>query len=304
MSEPYSGVRAFYALREKTHADLAIRALRAGCHILCEKPFAMDATEARAMLAAAESAGKVHVIGNEFRFAPQRAAAARAIADGMIGEPRLGTFVQLMNFVSHFEDSFPDWWFTEESGGGWLGASGSHLVDQVRSWLGEFETVCASMANVALQRGQVDDTFSVHFRMESGLEGVLQQSTSAFGPFTEVTQVTGSLGTVWTDSDGLHVGDRSGSRLLPIPDDLILPPAPDLGADERQARPDWKIMAETEIAPYTQLCRALRARILGEEAVSPITIATFADGLANMRVMDAIRRSAAQGGRLVRIADC
>ena len=42
----------------------------------------------------------------------------------------------------------------------------------------------------------------------------------------------------------------------------------------------------------------------GAPPVSPMPLATFADGVANMRVMDAIRRSAAEGGRLVRIADC
>jgi hypothetical protein len=88
---------------------------------------------------------------------------------------------------------------------------------------------------------------------------------------------------------------------LPIPDDLVRPSAPDLGADERQ-RPGWRIMAATEIVSYVQLCRALRARTLGEEGVSPITTATFADGLANMRVMDAIRTSVAEAGRLVRSA--
>src|SRR5579862_5813726 len=68
-----------------THGALSMLALQRGCHVLCEKPFARDAKEARAMLDAARQSGKVHVIGNEFRFLPQRAIVARAIADGMIG---------------------------------------------------------------------------------------------------------------------------------------------------------------------------------------------------------------------------
>ena len=91
-----------------THAALTIEALERGCHVLCEKPFARNADEARAMLEAAEWAGKVHMLGNEFRFVPQFATIARAIAQGMIGEPRFATFAQYSGYVSGFEDDIPD----------------------------------------------------------------------------------------------------------------------------------------------------------------------------------------------------
>jgi predicted dehydrogenase len=54
---------------------------------LCEKPFARDAGEARAMLEAAQRAGIVHLVGHEFRWTPERALFARAIAEGLIGRP-------------------------------------------------------------------------------------------------------------------------------------------------------------------------------------------------------------------------
>ncbi|HEV2310622.1 MAG TPA: Gfo/Idh/MocA family oxidoreductase, partial [Acidimicrobiia bacterium] len=60
-----------------THARLAIAAAEAGKHVLCEKPFALDAAEAEAMLAAAEQAGVTHLIGHEFRLAPERAVLGR-----------------------------------------------------------------------------------------------------------------------------------------------------------------------------------------------------------------------------------
>lgn len=281
-----------------THGPLALTALARGCHVLCEKPFARDAGEAQAMLDAAQKAGKVHVIGNEFRFVPQRAAIARAIEEGMIGEPRMASFVQLMGFVQMFEQDFPDWWFDPAQGGGWLGASGSHLVDQVRSWLGEFETVSASMDNVSLTRGEVDDTFNVRFRMRNGVEGILQQSAGSFGPMVEMTRISGTKGTIWLDHAGVHFADGSGERDLPVPDDLVLPEAPPLGDDPRQSRPDWQAMAFAEIAPYAELCRSFLAEINGEAAASPVPVATFADGLANMEVLDAIRASASEGGAL------
>jgi predicted dehydrogenase len=286
-----------------THAPLSIRALEAGCHVLCEKPFARDAAEARAMLAAAEKAGRIHTIGNEFRFVPQRATVGRAIAEGMIGKPYFATFVQFMGFVSLFEDDFPDWWFDPVEGGGWLGASGSHVVDQIRAWLGEFESVSAGLTSSAFRRGPVDDSFAVRFRLASGLEGVMQQSSSSFGPLVELTRIVGPDGSIWTDHSGVHLADRTSERALDVPADLVLPPPPPLGGDERHQRMDWQAMAEVEIAPYTELCRSMRAAILGEPAPSPVPMATFADGVANMQVMDAIRFSARNGGAMVRVKD-
>jgi predicted dehydrogenase len=287
-----------------THAELSIAALQRGCHVLCEKPFAKDSTEARAMLDAAARSGKVHVIGNEFRFVPQRATIGRAIAEGMIGEPRFAAIVQFMGFLPQFEGDFPDWWFDPAQGGGWLGASGSHAVDQIRSWLGEFDTVSASLTSVALSRGVVEDSFAMRFRLKNGLEGVLQQCSGSFGTMLDVTRIAGSEASLWIDGASVRFADRGGERELPIPEHLLLPPPPSLGADERQQRLDWQMMAHVEIAPYTQLGRAMRAAILGEPSPSPVQLATFADGLANMQVLDAIRASAEDGGNVMEVQSC
>ena len=284
-----------------THCELSIQALEAGCHVLCEKPFARDAAEARAMLAAAQKAGKVHVIGNEFRFVPQRAAVARAIADGLIGEPRFANLTQWTGLIKEWEADFPEWWFDPAQGGGWLGASGSHGIDQIRSWLGEFESVSAGLAQVTLSRGPVDDSYSLRFHLKNGVEGILQQCSGAYGPMTEMTHVAGSKGRIWFDGPTVRFADASGTTELPIPSDLELPPPPPLTADPRNARADWQVMAYVEIAPYTELCKSLRAAVLGGAPPSPVPVATFADGLANMQVMDAISTSARNGGAMVRV---
>lgn len=286
-----------------THAPLTIAALEAGCHVLCEKPFARDVAEARAMLTAAEKAGKVHAIGNEFRFVPERATMARAIAEGMIGNPRAAIFAQFSGFVAAFEHDFPDWWFDPAEGGGWLGASGSHVVDFVRQLLGEFDSVSAALGKVALTRGEVDDSFALRFRLKNGLEGTMQQSSGSFGPLVDMIRIAGSQGSLWLDHAGAHFADRTSERVLDIPADLRLPEPPSLGDDPRQQRVDWQAMATVEIAPYTELCKSVRAAILGEPAPSPVPLATFADGVANMQVLDAIRESARRGGALVKVEE-
>ncbi len=165
-----------------THAGLAIAAARAGKHVLCEKPFALDATEAQAMLDAAEAAAVTHLVGHEFRWATDRATAARALAEGRIGRPRFASFVSYVPLVADPAAKVPRWWFDEDAGGGWLGASGSHVVDQIRSWLGEFTEVSARLDLVSDRTDAAEDSFTVRFRLASGVDGVLQQTAAAWGP--------------------------------------------------------------------------------------------------------------------------
>ncbi len=70
-----------------THAPLTLEALAAGKHVLCEKPLARDAAEAATMLAAADAAGLVHLVGAEFRWATGQRLAARAIDGGPSASP-------------------------------------------------------------------------------------------------------------------------------------------------------------------------------------------------------------------------
>jgi predicted dehydrogenase len=154
---------------------------------------------------------------------------------------------------------------------------------------------------VALTRGEVDDSFAVRFRLKNGLEGTMQQSSGSFGPLVDMIRIAGSQGSIWLDHEGAHFADRTSEHLLVIPDDLQLPAPPPLGDDPRQQRMDWQAMATVEIAPYTELCKSVRAAILGAPASSPVPLASFADGVANMQVMDAIRESARRGGTVVKV---
>jgi predicted dehydrogenase len=279
-----------------THAALAVEAVRAGKHVLCEKPFALDARQAGAMLAAAEQAGVGHLVGHEFRWAPERAVVGRAVADGRIGEPRLVSLVSFVSLVADLDARLPDWWFDADQGGGWLGASGSHIVDQVRTWLGDFEAVSASLSVVSARTGVADDTFTIRFRLRSGVEGVVQQTAASWGPMRGLTTVAGTNGTVWIDGDRAWIADRDGPRLLDVPDDLAFPPAPAESDDPRHR------FTHLELGPYTRLCECLRAAVGGVAYPDSVAVPTFADGVAEMQVIDAVKASAAAGGALTAVA--
>lgn len=279
----------------RTHAALTLTAISHRCHVICEKPMASDSREASTMLEAAEQAGVTHLLGNEFRWQPDRAIVARALANGLIGEPRFLTLVGYVPLVASLQAKMPRWWFDEGAGGGWLGAQGSHIVDQVRTWLGEFSSLSAALPIVADRTGVAEDSYVVRFTLANGVQGVLQQTAGAWGPPVAMSRVAGSLGTLWTENGVVHVADCDGVRQLPVPEDLRLPPSPEVVDGARHQ------FSHLEIGPYIRLCEVLRAGVEGRSHASAVPPPTFRDGLACMTVLDAIHKSAAAGGRLVEL---
>ena len=280
-----------------THAELTLAAIARGCHVVCEKPFAFDAGEAKAMLDAAEKAGVLHMVAHEFRWLPDRALFGRAIAEGMIGEPRFLALDQFIPFCADPATPLPKWWFDKDAGGGWLGAGGSHLMDQIRAWLGEFASLSANLFLVSDREAEVEDSYSMRFTMANGAEGSMQQTAGAWGPPATLWRCAGTKGTVWIENGKVLVADKDGARELPVPEELALPPAPP-AADANSSRR----MSHFEIGPFTRFCEALHAGIEGRDIASPVPIPTFRDGLASMQVLDAMRASSAQGGALQTVA--
>ncbi len=281
-----------------THAALVHEAVAAGRHVLCEKPFAMNLDEARGMLAAAERAGVVHVLGVEFRFATVHELLRRTIAAGAIGVPRQALFAWLVPFLSHPEAQTPAWWEDAAQGGGFLGAWGSHLIDQVRVTLGEFASVSARLQTLSGKRGMsADDTFSAQFRLTSGLEGVFVESMAAPGDMFGIVRISGSEGALWIEGvqgEELWLADRRGNKSrVAVPPELVLPaPVPFPHAELMQTAYEQAHAFGTDLAPYTRLVEAMRARIEGRDPPTGVPLATFRDGVAGQAVIDAMRASA------------
>ena len=205
---------------------------------------------------------------------------------------------QFIPFCADPETPLPRWWFDAASGGGWLGAGGSHLMDQIRAWLGEFESLSANLFLVSDRKAEVEDSYSMRFRMANGVEGSMQQTAGAWGPMATMWRCAGTKGTVWTENGKVMVADKQGTRELPVPDDLALPPAPP-AADPNSSRR----MSHFEIGPFTRLAQALHAAIEGKDVPSPVAVPTFRDGLASMKILDAMRASAVSGGALQQLGD-
>jgi predicted dehydrogenase len=279
-----------------THGPIVLAAVAAGKHVCCEKPFARDRAEAQRMLEAAENAGVVHLIGTEFRFATGQALLTRTVRSGAIGLPQLGLFMlQLPSLVDPAAE-LPSWWEDAGQGGGWLGAYGTHVIDQIRTTLGEPQSVAARLQTLAPRPAMTaDDTYSVQLRLESGGTAVMHSSCAVGGQFLATTKVTGTEGSAWLVGDEVFVDTGSGPEPVPAPLDLpVVPPVPPPAELLHTTYDMWHSMG-IDLAPYTRLYGVLRDRVLGVPVPADPVAATFVDGVANQAVIDAIHRSAEEG---------
>lgn len=277
-----------------THCEIALASIAAGKHVLCEKPFARNAAEAQQMLDAAEAAGIVHMLGTEFRFSTGQALATRSIEQGCIGEPRLANFTMNVPILADPGGEVPSWWSSQKDGGGWLGAYASHVIDQLRATLGEFAGVSASLSLVSDRDWTAEDSYTIHFRMKSGLDGVLQSTAGAWGMPVVCSKIYGSLGTLSIEGDSVTLANADGIKTLDVPEDLVNGPPDPAPAEFMVTAYDRLHAAGFDLAPYTKLCAVLRDRALGLETSDDPAPATFVDGVAGQKVLDAIRLSSAE----------
>jgi predicted dehydrogenase len=125
------------------HAEVAIAALQAGKHVLCEKPLANSVTEARDMVAAAETASAAGVrsmVGFNYRRVPAAAFARQLISEGKLGDIRHVRAVYLQDWI--LDPEFPLVWRLQkdEAGSGALGDIASHIVDLSQFMTGQLVT--------------------------------------------------------------------------------------------------------------------------------------------------------------------
>lgn len=273
------------------HAPMVLAALDAGAHVLCEKPMAMNADEARAMLDRAQALNRVHAIGHELRFNPNRRKIRQLIADGAIGAVRHVNIVNISatwgNPASRVKD---DWWSLASMGGGRLGANGSHQIDLLRYWLGEVGAVSGQVATMVPDRrdkntgepwtATADDQVSFTLEMQSGaLVSVFLSGAARHGTGNS-SQIFGSEGTIkLADADEKLLVARAGEDFADLSE-----------TDPNAALPGinkgiWNVSV---VAMMAAIMDAIRSG-------QPVqTAATFDDGWRCQLVMDAVRQSSAE----------
>jgi predicted dehydrogenase len=148
-----------------THADICIQALERGCHVLCEKPLAIDSATTRTILDTARRRDRQCMMASKFRYVEDMIRAKSLVASGIVGEIVLleNVFVSRVDMRSRW-NALP-----EISGGGVLIDNGTHSVDIVRYFLGPLAEVQATEGK-RVQGLPVEET--VHMLLRS-VDGVM-----------------------------------------------------------------------------------------------------------------------------------
>jgi predicted dehydrogenase len=287
------------------HYTPVMQAIAAGRAVVCEKPFAKDLPQAREMLAAAQAAGVIHALGAEFRFDSAQALLTRVVQSGAIGEPLMFHRIYQQPGGDQNEP-LADWWLDAAQGGGFLGAFGTHMIDQARCTVGEFTRVSAVLRKLATTRPTQtsDDYYTIQFETASGCLGLVEAALCFPGPFVMSTKVAGSKGAAWIQSgaafgepEQVWVQDADGARQVPMPAELANPaPEPFPIAELVQTEMDRWHSQGFDVAPYAKLFAQVKARIEGRDPPLPDPAGDFRDAAANQAILDAARRSNAVRG--------
>lgn len=283
------------------HAEMALAAIRAGKHVYCEKPLALDVEEASRLTAAAAQAGVVHAVGLNYTTNPMIGVARDMLAGGEIGEP--------LSFSGrYFEDymtspDVPFSWRCERrlAGSGALADLGSHLINMLHFLLGWPRRLVADLkTQVPLRRDpqtgearkvENEDIARALIELESGLPATFEISRIATGYKCGLTfEISGTRGAIAFDQERmneLRVYDAGG------------------GAGRRGYT---TILAGPEHRDYGRFCPA-PGHGLGINDLKVIEVyrllsaiergtpfwPDFAEGLAVQKVMAAMEASAASG---------
>lgn len=274
------------------HCDIAVKALQAGKHVICEKPTALNLRQAETMFAAAQAAPEqLAIIDHELRFNPARLQMRQMIKDGFVGTvlrihlDRLGS--ERLNPQQGWS-----WWSDAEYGGGMLGAVGSHLLDLARWMIGRIDSLVGQLqighyfrtdAATGVERQvTADDHAQILLRFANGAQGDITVSGITPGGYGMSVLVTGSEGALRLDAQDQLWGQRHNASS---------------GKEWEAIRPKYPPMDLSALpnnSPFTvgsfHLAQTLAASLASGETVVA-DAASFYDGLVVQRMLDAVRES-------------
>jgi predicted dehydrogenase len=301
-----------------SHAEIAIAALKAGKHVLCEKPLAKTVDEARLMgdaAARARNQGVAAMVGFTYRRVPAATLARDLVAAGRIGEVRQVRASYLQDWLADAESPMTWRLDRDRAGSGALGDIGAHAIDlaqfisgqRLASVSGVLQTIVEERPVMAETRGlsgtagtergrvTVDDVALFTGRFESGVLGSFEATRFATGRKNALrVEVSGSTGAIAFDLEEMNslqffdgtapIAEQGFTRIL-----VTEPEHPYAGAW-------WPAghMLGYEHGFSHQAKDFVEAISAGEQPTP-----SFADGLQVQQVLDSVERSAQSGSTWV-----
>jgi predicted dehydrogenase len=282
------------------HHEQTVVALRAGKHVLCEKPVALDTDQARSMYETAAETGRVTAVNFEGRWLRERLRVWEMVREGYLGDPYVGRVVTSADFWHPSRPLQSEWMYSRDEGGGYLLGLASHDIDYLSALFGEPVAVCADVATSVRERRRpdgssvhvtADDTSTVLLRMSSGARCIISTTTTGALTDSRTFEGYGSAGSIVVD--GRIQGDATNTfiRAGRVGDEALAPTP----LSDREPRSDVPI-------PRRRAGEAIRALALMLEDWLPAfqglstPVPDLKQGWVVARTVEAAQRSSEGGG--------
>ena len=194
-----------------SHRQIVIDLLDAGLHVLCEKPLAMNVSQAQEMLKRATEKNRLLLTAFKLRFFEEVQKAKELIDKGSLG--------RILNFrllFGGYMDMAGTWFVKKEiSGGGVIMDNGPHAADLIRYLFGDIDGVSATAMDVA--NVGVEDTAKLTLFLKSGLAGTVDVSWAAWVTPSSYLEIYGEEGAILLDLTGVTVKYKTWSDWKKIP---------------------------------------------------------------------------------------
>lgn len=205
----------YIALPVALHAPAAIAALRAGKHVLCEKPMALDFAQAEQMVVEGRASGRLFGVSYYRRLYPKLIRAGQLVAEGAIGRPLLAE--ANCHVWLHIEGRE---WLRDPAlaGGGPLYDIASHRLDAMNFLFGKPERACGLRSNT-VHRMPVEDSATVLMGMQGGVHCVVDVRWNSHLQRDQF-RIVGEDGEINLDplnSPELRLNTRQGNRVETLP---------------------------------------------------------------------------------------
>ncbi|MBI3461460.1 MAG: Gfo/Idh/MocA family oxidoreductase [Planctomycetes bacterium] len=279
-----------------THLPISLAAIRAGKHVMCEKPLGLNAAEVRQMYHAARAAGVVHMTAFTYRFAPSMRYLRHLLTSGKLGQPR---HFRSQRFLDWPETSWGWRQYKDKAGAGDLFDMTIHRLDFAVDLMGPVASVCGAVARFVPRTktpdgrdcppSDVDDWSALIGEFKSGAVGVWEGTTLAKG------YKRNGFGHEWAEVNG---SEGSAVYRLHEPNQILL------GGPERDLEPvDVPAAFLKPSASPRDPSQGLPATVfrydLAWEFISAIVearqaVPSFYDGLRAQIIADSVLKSHAE----------
>jgi len=194
------------------HCDYSIKCMKAGAHVFCEKPMALNVDDCKKMIACSKETGKYLMIGQVLRFWPEYEATKELINSGVLGKPVAGYYWRGGGLPSTDPNS---WYMYRDKSGGCLFDQHVHDTDIIQCFYGMPKAVCSTGRALTECGGQ--DCVSTNYIYEGNFAINAQDDWSLKGVnFSMSFRANFENGSVVLERGELKAFDKEGKDITPV----------------------------------------------------------------------------------------